>query len=389
LTPLPEAAPDTAELRRDPERTLLEASALGELVWVRAGRKRFLLVAGADAARETLVERAGQLVKPRSQAIPLGRKAVARPSDAIEPAELRRALSKGMGADRAEETAGLLASGVAEGMAAWHEADEFPLMPWLRPLVARAVVRGAFASDLSAQELAQLASVVDWAGRAPRVRRAGPTRQGLTRPLAQARLSVVVRSLLANADPSRPSELSALEDLAPRLRQALAGELLLGAVGPLVQESGWTLFRLGTVARPADAEAFVREVTRLHPTNPLIVRLATTGTSVGGEPVPAGTIVVVNVAALHRDPEVFPEPERFLPERWLDGRTAEHRFSYTAFGIGDRRCLGEAIAVRSLVALVETVGSEWNLSFTAVDVAAAGRRQLAGGVRVTVSRARG
>ena len=127
-------------------------------------------------------------------------------------------------------------------------------------------------------------------------------------------------------------------------------------------------------------------MTRLHPTNPLIVRVATEDTSVGGEAVPAGSLVVVHVAALHRDPDVFAEPERFLPERWLDGRTAEHRFSYAAFGIGDRRCLGEAIAMRSLTALVDAVAREWDLSFGAVDVAARGRRQLSDDARVSVRR---
>jgi cytochrome P450 len=381
---IPEASPDTAELRRDPEQALLGASSLGELVWVRTGRRRLLLVSGADGAREALVERAGELAKPRSQAIPLGRKTVAPPAAGM--AELRRELSKGMGADRAEETAAELVAAVQESSASWRDGDSIALMPWLRPIVARAVVRGASASDLSDAEIVRLGRVVAWAGRTPRVLRSGPTLHGLQRPFVLARLSLVVRSLLANADLSRPSELSPVLDLGPRHRQALAGELLLGAIGPLVQESGWTLFRLGTETETSDHEAFVREVTRLHPTNPLVVRLATADTSVGGEPVPAGSLVVVNVAALHRDPTVFEQPERFLPGRWLDGRTAEHRFSYAAFGIGERRCLGEAIAMRSLTALVAAVGGAWDLSFADAGVAARGRRQLGEDTTFTVRR---
>jgi cytochrome P450 len=382
---LPEAAPSAAELRRDPERALLAASALGELVWVRTGRRRLLLVSGPDGAREVLVGRARELAKPRSQAIPLRGRTVAPAPEGI--AELRRALTRGMGTETAEATARELAAAVAESAATWQEGERVALLPWLRPLVARAVVRGAFASDLSAEELDRLARVVAWAGRAPRVQRPGPTRHRLQRPFLLAQLSLVVKSLLANADRDRPSELSALEELPPRERQALAGELLLGAVGPLVQESGWALFRLGTEPGPEDTEAFVREVTRLHPTNPLIARVARADTSVGGEPVPAGSLVVVNVAALHRDPAVYAEPERFLPARWLAGRTAQHRFSYAAFGIGDRRCLGETIALRSLVALLDAVGKNWRLSFGEVDVSAQGRRQLSDEVLAVVSRA--
>jgi hypothetical protein len=378
---LAEAAPDLAALREDPERALLQAAALGDLVRVTAGKRRLLLVSSAEGAREVLVERARELAKPRSQALPLDDRDVALPAGDVSPAELRRELSKGMGADRAEETAALLAAAPD-----WSDGESFALVPWLRPQVARAVVGGAFASDLSGDELSRLAEVVRKAGLAPRVARRGPSLRGLARPFRDAQLSLVVRSLLANADLARPSELTAVADLPPRERTALAGELLLGAIGPLVQESGWTLYRLGTEPPPTDAEAFVREVTRLHPTNPLIVRVATADTTVGGEPVRAGELVVVHVGALHRDPAVFPEPERFLPERWRDGRSAEHRFSYAAFGIGDRRCLGEAIALRSLAALVDAVAPAWELSFGDVDVAARGRRQLSDDVRVSVSR---
>lgn len=391
--PAPELGLGAAELRRDPEQALLRASEHGELVWVRAGRQRFLLASGADGVRETLVERAAELVKPRSQAIPLGGQSLAPPSETVPPVRLRRALSQGMGADRAEETARRLGEDVAAATAVWEDGGSFPLMPWLRPLIARAVVRGTFASDLANGELAQLASAVDWASREPRAQRRGPTSHGLRRPLASARLSVVARSVIANADLSRPSELSVLEEVPPREREALVGELLLGAVGPLVQESGWALFRLGTEREAAArlgsegyAEAFVREVTRLHPTNPLMVRLAVADTSVGGEPVARGTLVVVNVAALHRDPGVYTDPERFAPERWLDGRSPEHRFAYAAFGIGDRRCLGEAIAIRSLSALLEAVAREWDISLAEVEIEARGRRQLADSARIVLSR---
>ncbi len=281
-------------------------------------------------------------------------------------------------------------------------------MPWLRPLVVRAVVRGPFASSLSDDDVARLCSVVRWASRTPRVETRGPTLHGLERPLALARLAHVARNVLGNADLARPSESRALllesEQFAPSLteteRQALAGELLLGAAGPLVQSGGWALLRLGTEPEATArlrgewesgphrlwTDAFVREVTRLHPTNPRLTRVAVADTTVAGEPVPAHARVIVNVTALHCDPLVYSEPQRFLPERWLGGRLPEHRFSYAAFGIGDRRCLGEAIATRALAALVEAVGRDWDLEFGNVGVAARGRRQLADDALVTVRR---
>jgi cytochrome P450 len=301
-----------------------------------------------------------------------------------------------MGADRAAETATLLAAAVEAASAGWQDGERVRLMPWLRPLVIRAVVGGAFASSLTAAEIATLEGVMRWGDAAPRVEGGGPSRHRLTRPLALARLSLVTRSLLANVDLDRPSELSALvldhSDLSvsfgERERQALAGELLLGAVGPLVQSAGWALFRLATSEPPSDVQAFVREVARLHPTNPHITRTAVADTSVGGEAVPAHTRVIVDVASLHRDPRVYDRPEEFLPERWLGGRLPEHKFSYAAFGIGDRRCLGETIATTALAALVESVGRNWELDLGQVDVTASGRRQLSDAVTARVSRRR-
>lgn len=369
MWPAPEARVSVRELRRDPDETLRRASELGELVWVRAGRGRFLLVSSPDAVREVLVERAAELAKPRSQRIAVGRPKPEQPSP-MSAQRLRRALAKGMGVDRAAETAELLSAEVADATAGWQDGERILLMPWLRLLVIRAVVGGAFASSLSDAEVATLEGVLRWGSRVPRVE-GWSLHHSLTRPLALGRLSLLARSLLANVDLARPSELSALFEagLGERQRQALAGELLVGAVGPLVQTAGWALFLLADWGRVRDPQEFVREVTRLHPTNPHITRVALVDTTVGGEPVPARTRVIVDVVSLHE-------------------RGTQEKFSCAAFGIGDRRCLGEAIALKSLGALVEAVGRDWDLAFDEPDVTARGRRQLADSVAVTVRRRR-
>lgn len=199
-----EAAVSVAELRRDTEEALRRISGLGDLVWVRAGRQRFLLVSGPDAVRETLVERTEELAKPRSQAILVGSPRRDPVDERVSAPRLRRALAKGMGAERAAETAELLRVAVAADAARWQDGERLHPMPWLRPLVVRAVVGGAFASSLSDAEVAALAGVLRWSDAAPRVEGGGLTRHRLRRPGALARLSVVARSLLANADLSRP-----------------------------------------------------------------------------------------------------------------------------------------------------------------------------------------
>ncbi len=63
---------------------------------------------------------------------------------------------------------------------------------------------------------------------------------------------------------------------------------------------------------------------------------------VGGYEMEAGTTVLIAPLVLHRRPDLFPDPERFDPERWLRGDTPQ--FAYVPFGGGARRCIGEEFA---------------------------------------------
>jgi cholestanetriol 26-monooxygenase len=56
-------------------------------------------------------------------------------------------------------------------------------------------------------------------------------------------------------------------------------------------------------------------------------------------------------ATISRNPEIFPDPESFKPERWLrkDGKEAEaHPFGSMPFGFGARSCIGRRIAEQEL-----------------------------------------
>jgi cytochrome P450 len=55
--------------------------------------------------------------------------------------------------------------------------------------------------------------------------------------------------------------------------------------------------------------------------------------------VPAGSSVVVCIQHLHMDPEFFPEPHKFIPERFLPDKKL-HPFSYIPFSAGPRNCIG-------------------------------------------------
>ncbi|CAN1853735.1 3,9-dihydroxypterocarpan 6A-monooxygenase [Linum perenne] len=102
-------------------------------------------------------------------------------------------------------------------------------------------------------------------------------------------------------------------------------------------------------------QAILKEILRLHPTGPLVVRESSKECSIAGYTIPARTTLFVNIWSLGRDqnhwndPDKF-EPERFMGERWngksnmLDVRG--QYFQLLPFGSGRRSCPGASLALR-------------------------------------------
>ncbi|HET9592098.1 MAG TPA: cytochrome P450 [Solirubrobacterales bacterium] len=88
--------------------------------------------------------------------------------------------------------------------------------------------------------------------------------------------------------------------------------------------------------------ATVQETLRLRPVIVVVVRKLTEAVELGGYELPAGARVVPSIHLIHRDPQIYPEPERFLPERFLDNPPGT--YTWIPFGGGVRRCLGAAFA---------------------------------------------
>jgi cytochrome P450 len=411
--PLVHISPRT--LRKHHRRTLADLASHGDLVWVDTGRGRFLVVNSPDLVRELLIDRAEELVKPDSQALETGPPAPPSADDGIPVPEFRAALAKGMGAGCVPDTVESVTSAATDEVAQWRDGMRFRLMPRMRRLAITATCRPAFGSRLSAEEVTRAELAVRWAGSAVQVNSPAAQRwdrwtlNRRRRRGSHVQLLALARRLAENADRSRPTELTAALDDLPRLApsltqddlEAMVVELFLGAVGPLAQTAAWALLRFATEPEAATrlrsewadipptgklpyTEAFVREATRLNPTNERITRQATCETSLGGERIPELTRVILNVRGLHGSPRFFEEPERFAPERWLDGRPSPHKFAYVAFGVGGRRCLGDTMAVAALTALLPALLRDWDLAFGRLRLTSKGRYQPAESVRVTV-----
>jgi hypothetical protein len=116
----------------------------------------------------------------------------------------------------------------------------------------------------------------------------------------------------------------------------------------------WVLDRLARepeaaehfAAAPDDdprSDACVREALRLRPAVHSVVRLLIAPMDIAGHRLPPGVIATIPIPLVHRDPQAFPDPNAFRPDRFLSGGAAEG--PHLPFGGGPRRCLGEALAL--------------------------------------------
>lgn len=88
----------------------------------------------------------------------------------------------------------------------------------------------------------------------------------------------------------------------------------------------------------------IDETMRLYPTVILFTsRKATKTTKFSGLTIPQGTRVVLNTWLIHRDPETWPDPLKFDPERFRPG-VEIHPCAFAPFGLGARKCLGYQLA---------------------------------------------
>jgi cytochrome P450 len=114
----------------------------------------------------------------------------------------------------------------------------------------------------------------------------------------------------------------------------------------------------GDLGRLPYTDKVIREGLRLYPVGWAILRQAVTDDELGGLRVPAGAPVLVSPWVLHRDGRVFPEPDRFRPERW-DGPEPVPPFAYVPFSAGPRSCMGEHFARLALPLLLAVVAQRW------------------------------
>lgn len=109
-------------------------------------------------------------------------------------------------------------------------------------------------------------------------------------------------------------------------------------------------------------ESVVKEALRLHPPLILVLRVAKEPFEVKGYRIAPGTMVGASLSVSNRIAEDFPDPDAFVPERYLEPRAEDRAnpWTWVPFGAGRHRCVGAPFAMMQLKAIFSVLLPAWD-----------------------------
>lgn len=308
----------------------------------------------------------------------------------------------------------------------WPEGTEFRILESMSRITLNVILRAIFGVDeTDSQALEELREIIPTYMRLGQVMAFVPApplwagRHGPWAKLDEYREAIdrIVFTLIAHADADpglgeRADILALLlrsrhDDGTPIPRRDLCDELLtfIGAGHETTATAlGWVFERLrrhpdvlADLVSEVDEggsdlrRATILEVLRVRTVIDVIGRrVAASNFVLGRWRIPQGRTVLVRIADLHENPEIFPHPERFDPYRFRAARPATS--TWLAFGGGARRCLGADFAVAEIAVVLRTVLRNYSIQ---TDAAADEKSYFRGvahtpklGARVVVNRRR-
>jgi cytochrome P450 len=283
-----------------------------------------------------------------------------------------------------------------EEIARWPVGEPFALWPRMQAISSEVVMRatfGATGGERMARLRVLLGRLTDWLNDPGRLTglaifgsrwvTRNPRFKQMIAPVEAALLEEVRRRRACPGDPQDEGILSMLEQAydengQPMTEQELRDELItLLSDGPTATSLSWAFERLlrhpdkmerlreEVLADDEEAytEAVVKEILRLCPAVPLVMRGLVEPMRLGGFEIPAGTIVAPCIYLVHHREDVYPHPFRFEPERFLERAGGEPVSNYTwiPFGSGVRRCVAATFAPMEMRRVMQTVLQEVEL----------------------------
>ncbi|MVU76625.1 cytochrome P450 [Nocardia sp. ET3-3] len=102
------------------------------------------------------------------------------------------------------------------------------------------------------------------------------------------------------------------------------------------------------------------ETLRLRPPVWFVTRTVGEDTELGGRSLTAGTTVLYSAFTIQHRADLYPDPERFDPDRWLTAKPSA-RTGFLAFADGARKCVGEDFAMTEMTLALATIAARWRL----------------------------
>jgi cytochrome P450 len=122
------------------------------------------------------------------------------------------------------------------------------------------------------------------------------------------------------------------------------------------------------------AEAVCKETLRMRPVLPIVARLLKRDVEIGGQLLPEGVVVAPNIYLVQHREDVYPEPRRFRPERFLEGQGGT--YSWIPFGGGIRRCIGASFALYEMRIVLQAIARGVRLRAAQPEPEPVGRRSI-------------
>ncbi len=107
-------------------------------------------------------------------------------------------------------------------------------------------------------------------------------------------------------------------------------------------------------------DAVIMETLRILPPAYWIARISRAPFALGGYEFPLGSTVLLSPFVTQRMPEIYPEPDRFLPRRWIGVR--HQPYTFIPFAVGVRQCLGQFYTINLCKAVMATILQRYSLS---------------------------
>ncbi|KAK5646142.1 hypothetical protein RI129_004606 [Pyrocoelia pectoralis] len=106
------------------------------------------------------------------------------------------------------------------------------------------------------------------------------------------------------------------------------------------------LVTLEDITKMRYMEAVIKEALRIYTPVPYISRTVSDEFEFDGGTIPQGVTVLLNIHGLHHNPKYFPDPDRFIPERFLGDHNGNgFPYSHIPFSAGPRNCIGQKFAM--------------------------------------------